>query len=402
MKNVQSDFPLLQQTIDGHSVRYCDNASTTQKPTAVLHALNQFYTTYNSNIHRGIYLYGEMATEAYEHSRTTIAHFLHAHSAANIIFTRGTTEGINAVATAWARSVLRPGDEIVITALEHHTNLLPWQQLIKTNGIVLKVIPVHSNGSLDMTMAEQLITKRTKLVATTHISNAIGTHVDIKILQKYARTVGARILIDAAQSATHMVVNIQDMDPDFLVFSGHKMCGPTGIGILYIKQDLCEQMDPYQFGGGMVFSAGDANTQWLPAPHKFEAGTPPIAQAIGLAAAVEYLQQQCTQQQLQQHTASLCSRLIKGLSAISAIRILGDVEQLSARGHLVSFVHQKFHAHDIAAYLGTKGICVRAGHHCAQPLAHVLQYHASVRVSFYLYNTLEDVDAILTHLAYLE
>jgi cysteine desulfurase/selenocysteine lyase len=398
MKHMRNDFPLLQSTIHGYPLYYCDNASTTQKPMVVLDALHHFYTTSYANTYRGVYPHGEMATQQYEDARAIVARFLNAQNEAEIIFTRGTTDGINFIATAWARATLKPGDEIVVTMLEHHANFLPWQQLIKMNGIVLKIVPVHEDGTLDMYAAQQLITARTKLVAVTHISNAIGMRVDVDCIRTYARAVGALLLIDAAQSAPHMLVDVARMDPDFLVFSGHKLCGPTGIGVLYIKQALHEQIEPYQWGGGMVLSVGNTTSQWLASPHKFEAGTPPIAQAIGLGAAMQYLQNNINSVTLQRHTASLCTRLIDALSAMPFIRILGNTALLKTHGHLVSFVHKHMHAHDCATYLGQKGICVRAGHHCAQPLAFALTYVASVRVSFYLYNTVEDVDALIEQL----
>jgi cysteine desulfurase / selenocysteine lyase len=402
MKQIKKDFPLLQQSINGHPIIYCDNASTTQKPRAMLDAVDHFYTTSYANTYRGIYPLGEIATEQYEEARTRVASFIHARSASEIIFTSGTTAGINFIATMLARTLLKPGDEIVITALEHHANLLPWQQLMRLCGIRLSVIPVLPDGMLDMDAAESLITTRTKLVAITHCSNALGTHVDLSLIGQLARAVGAFFLVDAAQSVPHMLVNIQNIDPDFLVFSGHKMCAPTGIGVLYIKQELHDQIEPYQFGGGMVFSVNTQTSQWLAAPHKFEAGTPPIAQAIGLGAAIQYLQSATSPAALHAHTALLCTRLIDGLAQIPAIRILGNVEHLKKYGHLVSFVHDTIHAHDIAAYLGQYGICVRAGHHCAQPLAATLTYVATVRVSFYIYNTTDDVDTLLKQLHRLQ
>jgi cysteine desulfurase/selenocysteine lyase len=402
MKDVRSDFPILMELVNGYPLVYCDNASTTHKPYAMLDAVRDFYTKNYANTYRGIYPHGEMATQLYEDARQTVAHFLNARSANEIIFTSGTTEGINFVATAWARATLKPGDEIIITALEHHANWLPWQSLIKTNGVVLKIIPLRSDGSLDMYAAERLITSRTQLVAVTQVSNAIPIDVPLALLSTYARAVGARLLIDAAQSVPHMMVDVQKMNPDFLVFSGHKMGGPTGIGVLYIASELHDILQPYQFGGGMVFNVGQTSSQWLTSPHKFEAGTPPIAQAIGLGAAIHYLQKTTSPVELQAHTAQLCKRLIEGLSLLPDIRILGNIGYAQSKGHLVSFVHATIHAHDLAAYLGQWGICVRAGHHCAQPLATVLGYAASVRVSFYLYNTSDDVDALLKQLAALQ
>lgn len=382
------DFPLLMNRPE---LRYFDNASTTQKPQVVLDALTHFYTYENANTYRGIYELGELATERYESARTTVAQFINAAHASEIIFTRGATEGINAVCDGWARRTLKPGDEMVITELEHHANWLPWQRLAHECGIKIRVIPVLGDGTLDMGVAQELITSKTKLLAITWISNAIGTHVPIALLAEHAHAVGAKILMDAAQAVAHVLIDVQKMPVDFLVFSGHKIGGPTGVGVLYIKKELHDVFEPYQLGGGMVLEVSN-NPRWLPAPHKFEAGTPPIAQAIGLASALKYVRMHVDYNALQVHEAALCARLIERLSCHASIRILGPVDQLTQNGHLVSFAVDSVHAHDVAAYLGTYNICVRAGHHCAQPLAKALGYDASVRVSFYAYNMHEEVD----------
>lgn len=385
----RSDFPLLTHK----KIHYLDNASTTQKPQVVLDALNHFYTYENANTYRGIYELGELATERYEEARNTVAQFLNVQNSAEIIFTRGTTDGINAVADGWARKKLQASDEVVITQLEHHANWLPWQRLSEECGFIIKVIPVYADGSLDMDAAADLITSKTRLVATTWTSNAIGTHVPVAELVKCAHAVGAKILIDAAQVVAHAPINIRTLNPDFLVFSGHKIGGPTGVGVLYVNHALHDQMEPYQVGGGMVLQVGNPST-WLPAPHKFEAGTPPIAQAIGLAAAIRYFQQHVDYSVLQKHEAALCARLIQRLQKHSCVRILGPINVLLQQGHLVSFVIDGIHAHDAAAYFAQKGVCVRAGHHCAQPLAQALGYVASIRASFYAYNTNDDVDIL--------
>lgn len=386
----RSDFPLLMQQPNLH---YLDNASTAQKPQMMLDALHCFYTHENANTYRGIYELGELATERYEAARTTIAQFLNAADSSEIIFTRGTTDGINAIADGWARRMLRSGDEIVITQLEHHSNWLPWQRLAREIGVVIKVIPVDAEGALDMTAAQQLITPRTRLVATTWSSNAIGTQVPVAELCAYARAVGANILIDAAQAVAHVPIDVQQLKPDFLVFSGHKIGGPTGIGVLYIARALHDQIEPYQLGGGMVRTITEPPV-WLPAPHKFEAGTPPIAQAIGLGAAITYFKTTIDYDQLRAHEAALCKRLMSRFEMHAAIRILGSREALKKSGHLVSFVINGIHAHDAAAYLGQCNICVRAGHFCAQPIAQALNYDAAIRASFYGYTTSADIDAL--------
>lgn len=399
-RHLHKDFPILLHTQNGKPYVYFDNASTTHKPQAVLDALMAFYTTSNANVHRGIYTLANSATEQYERARATVAAFIGAH-ASEIVFTSGATHGINLVAHAWAMEHMRAGDVILISQLEHHANILPWQEVAQKTGALLHYIPVLSDGTVDENSLDVLINDRVKLVAITHLSNVLGTHVPVEMIIKKARAVGATIFIDAAQSAPHGLVNIAQLQPDFLVFSGHKMLGPTGIGVLYINKKMHKQMEPYQRGGGMVFAVDQQSATWAQAPHMFEAGTPPIAQAIGLGAAIEYMQRTIDFAQLHTHHAQLCTRLIEGLVTLPGIRILGPVPFLKQYGHMVSFVVEGIHAHDVAAYLCAQGIFVRAGHHCAQPLANQLQYDASVRVSFYFYNTLEQVDLLLTALGAL-
>lgn len=394
MKQIRKDFPLLNKKINNKDLIYFDNAATSQKPQEVINAVTHFYESQNSTIHRAVYAFGEQATTLYEQARATVAEFINADQH-EIVFTKGTTEGINAVAAGWALEHLKQSDEILLTQMEHHANLLPWQQVAKKTGAVLKFIPVLSDGTLDMSSLDQLITKKTKLVSCVHVSNALGTHNDIEAIIAKAHTVGAKVLIDAAQSVAHQKIDVKKIKCDFLVFSGHKMLGPTGIGILYIKKDLHDKMQPYEFGGGMVYEVDYTSASWLKAPHKFEAGTPPIAQAIGLAAAIKYIQKNSNFELLQKHEAKLCSTLIDGLQKNKKITILGPVEQLKTHGHLVSFVVKGMHAHDVATYLSNYGICVRAGHHCAQPLVKLMGIQASVRASFYAYNTLEEVEKFL-------
>lgn len=394
METRRADFPILQQKINDKPLCYLDNASTSQKPQAVIDALVDFYTTKNANIYRGAHFFSEQATQLYEQTRMRVAQFIGARDASEIIFTSGCTEGINFVATAWAMQHINAGDEIVITGLEHHANMVPWQRVAAEKKAVLKVIPVHPDGSLIMDHLGDIITHRTKLVACVHVSNALGTHVDVARITMQAKQVGALVLIDAAQSVAHQRINVVDLDCDFLVFSGHKMLAPTGVGVLYIKQELHDQVQPYQYGGGMVFEVDYQKSTYLKAPHKFEAGTPPIAQVIGLGAAVNYLSQ-IDFEQLRVHEAQLCAQLIGGLSLIDEVRILGPVEQLKKMGHLVSFVVENIHAHDVAAYLSQEGICVRAGDYCAQPLFKKMHLSGSVRASFYVYNTAQEVDRLI-------
>lgn len=393
-KKLRSDFPILSQKINGYSLVPCDNASTTHKPQSVIDTLVAFYSTTNANIYRGIHSFAEQATHMYEQARKKVAHFIGA-SPQEIIFTSGATSGINFVVAAWGDTHIKAGDEIVLTELEHHANLLPWQRLAQKKGAILKFIPIFPDGSLDLSQLDSIITSKTKMVSIIHVSNAVGTHVDVAAIIARAQSVGARVLIDAAQSVPHQKINVHDMNCDFLVFSGHKLLGPTGIGVLYIKKDMHDTLSAYEVGGGMVEDVHYHDAALKSAPYAFEAGTPPIAQAIGLGAAIDYLENNINFDELILHEAQLCSRLIDGLSTIKQVKILGPVEELKKRGHLVSFFVEGCHSHDVAAFLDSQGISVRAGHHCAQPFAKKIGYDASVRVSFYFYNTFEDVDRII-------
>ncbi len=394
MRDIRKDFPILEKKINNHQLVYLDNAATSQKPQAVIDAVSNFYAHNNANIHRSVYEFGEEVTTLYENARAKVAQFIKADPN-EVIFTAGTTAGINLVASSWAHEHIKQGDEILISQMEHHSNMIPWQQVAKKNGATLKYIPALPNGTLDYKALDSLLTQKTKLVAVTHISNALGTRNDITRIIAAAHAVGARVLIDAAQSAPHEALDVKKLNCDFLAFSGHKMLGPTGIGVLYIKKELHEQMQPYQFGGGMVYEADLYNASWQKAPHKFEAGTPPIAQAIGLAAAIDYIQKHIPFDQLQKHEASLCAQLIDGFSSMKKVTILGPIQDLKKSGHLVSFTIDGMHPHDIAAQLSKKGICVRAGNHCAQPLAKLMNIPGSVRASFYLYNTAQEVEQLL-------
>ena len=394
-KHLRNHFPMLQQTLHGHPLTYFDNASTTHKPKQVLDAIMQCYTTSYANIYRGVHTFAEQATQQYEDARAKVAQFIGADDASEIVFTSGCTEGINFIVNTWGMQNIKAGDVIVVTEMEHHANLLPWQRLAQQKGAQLSFIPVTSDGVLDLSNLDAIITLHTKLVSFVDVSNALGTHNDGITIIKRAQAVGAKILIDAAQSVPHKKVNVSTVGADFLVFSGHKMLAPTGIGVLYINKNLHNEIEPYQLGGGIVFEADWQTASWLQAPQKFEAGTPPIAQAIGLGAAIDYINTYVDFDILRQHEAELCSRLIDGLSRFPSIKIIGPISQLKKHGHIVSFVIDGVHAHDVAAFLDTKGICVRAGHHCAQPLAKKLGYAASVRASFYCYNTMQEVDLLV-------
>jgi len=389
-KNIRNDFPIFKQKINGHDLIYFDNAATTQKPQQVLDALINFYTTTNANIARTICTMGEQATQMYEDARAKVAKFIGADPT-EIVFTRNSTEGINLIASTWGECDIEDGDEILITQMEHHSNIVPWQMLAYRKNAKLKFIPVLSDGTLDISKLSSLITSRTKLVSVVHVSNVLGVHNPIQEIINAAHEANAMVIIDAAQSVAHQPIDVAKMDCDFLVFSGHKLLAPTGIGVLYIKKDLHDYIPPYQVGGGMVESVDFDQASWRDMPHKLEAGTPAIAQAIALGAAIDYIKLNIDWSQLRTHEAALTTALIDGLSTIASVTMLGPIEQLKKVGHIVSFTVEGMHAHDVAAYLDSYGICVRAGHHCAQPLAKILGIEASVRVSFYAYNTLDEV-----------
>ncbi|MFI5332627.1 MAG: aminotransferase class V-fold PLP-dependent enzyme [Candidatus Babeliales bacterium] len=391
MDHLRNDFPLFKFD---KSLIYFDNAATTQKPQIVIDALVDVYARHNANVGRGVYALSEQATKAYENARAIVAAFIGAH-AHEIVFTRNTTESINLVACTWARHNLGADDEILITELEHHSNILPWQLIARAAGARLVVLPVTDQGQLRLDLLDTLVTPKTKLIAITHVSNALGSHTDVARIKQAAARVGARMLIDAAQSIAHQQISVVDLGCDFLAFSGHKLLGPTGIGVLYINEKLHDGFPPYQVGGGMIYEADFTHATFLPLPHRLEAGTPSIAQAIALGVAITYIKDHIDFTHLRAHEAALCTQLIEGLQNLAGVTILGPVEELKERGHLVSFSVAGIHPHDVAAYLDTKGICVRAGHHCAQPLAKRLGLDASVRVSFYAYNTPGEVQKLL-------
>lgn len=393
-ESIRSDFPIFEQRIHKYPLIYFDNAASTQKPYQVIQAMSDFYLHEYASVHRGIYPLAEQATKRYEDARVRIAHFI-AADPQECIFTSGTTHGINLIAHAWGKTHIHEGDEIVLTEREHHSLLLPLQQLAFERKARLKFIPVTSSGLLDMRAVSSLITSRTKLVAVSTVSNVTGESIDLAVIVQSAKKVGARILVDAAQSIAHEKTDVKKWDVDFLVFSAHKILGPTGIGCLYIKKEVQDEVPPFHFGGAMVYHAEYAHAQWRKGPHKFEAGTPAIAQAIGFAAALEYIENKIDFEQLQQLESSLCARLIAGLVNIPSITILGDSEQLAKNGHLVSFAIAGIHAHDAAAYLANHGICVRAGNLCAQPFTQKLGIESALRISFYAYNTSAEVDFTL-------
>ncbi len=390
MNNLKKDFPLL----DSSNLIYFDNAATVHKPQSVIDTITRFYQKEYAMVHRSIYHLAEEATERFEGTRNKVASFIGALPE-EIIFTQGTTHGINFVATAWALKNIKAGDTIVLTELEHHSNLIPWQQVAQHTGAQLVFIPCNPDGILQMELLPTLITDRTKLVSVVHTSHVLGVHNDIKTISNAARAVGALVLIDAAQSIGHQAITVTEFDADFLVFSGHKIGGPTGIGVLYIKKSTQPSVPPYQFGGGMVFSAGYDEATWNKAPYKYEAGTPPIAQVIGLGAAIDYINSHINFDTLRSHEAALCTRAIQGLQQIPDVTVLGPLKQLQEKGHLISFVVKGHHHHDVGAFLNSHNIAVRTGHFCAQPVARKFKLDGAIRISFFAYNTLEEVGCFI-------
>lgn len=391
-------FPLLSHHKD---LIYLDQAATSQKPHAVIHELSHYYSYDNAPIYRSTYRLAEEATQKFEQARGVIARFIGA-DADELIFVSNATAGINFIAESWGRAHINAGDEIVLTELEHHANLLPWQRLVQEKGAVLKFIPVDVAGILHYELIDKVITSKTKLVSFLDVSNALGVSVDISPLVKAARAVGARILIDACQSVAHRRISVKDYDCDFLVFSSHKMCGPTGIGGLYIKKAVQPEVPPYQVGGGMVHEAQYHEVQYLKPPRCYEAGTPPVAQAVGLARACTFLEPYMIDGALHKHSNKLVRYALEKLEHIPHVKIIGPIEQLKQYATLFSFIHTAYHAHDVGAYLAHHTIAVRTGHYCAQPLAKKLGIDASVRVSFFGYNTVHEVDTLVACLEKLQ
>ncbi len=387
---LKSEFPILHQDINGHPLVYLDNAATTQKPRSVIEAVKRYYEWDNANVHRGVHTLGSRATDAYEGAREKVARFINAPASRQVIFTRGTTTALNIVASGYARQTLREGDEIVITPMEHHSNLIPWQQAAKATGATLKYIPLQPDGTITLEDVEATVTERTKIVSITYISNVLGTINPIAKIAEIAHRKGAIIVVDGAQSTPHIKVDVQALDVDFYAFSGHKMCAPTGIGALYGKAQLLERMEPVEFGGEMIDFVELQDSTWKELPWKFEGGTPIIAGAVGLGAAIDFLEQ-IGLHNIDQHEKKLTRYAMERLSNIDGLTIYGPREE---RAGLVTFNLGDVHPHDVATVLDTEGIAVRAGHHCCQPLMRWLKVSATARASFYLYNTEQDVDRL--------
>ncbi|NGP45106.1 cysteine desulfurase [Bacillaceae bacterium SIJ1] len=391
ISRIREFFPILDQAINSYPLAYLDSAASAQKPIQVIEALKHYYEQDNANVHRGVHTLGSRATEAYEGARIKVAQFIHAKRTEEVIFTRGTTSSINLVASSYVREICKEGDEIVVSAMEHHSNLLPWQQAAKATGAVLKYIPLQADGTFSIEAVENTITDRTKIVSVSHMSNVLGIVNPVKQIATIAHKHGAVVMVDGAQSIAHLKVDVQELDCDFYVFSGHKMCGPTGIGVLYGKKTYLEQMEPIEFGGEMIADVGLYDASWKELPWKFEGGTPMIAGAIGLGVAIDFLEQ-IGLDVIEAHDKQLTRYAVEQMKQIEHLTMYGPVE---GRVGLVTFNVGKIHPHDLATVLDMYGVAIRAGHHCCQPLMRHLGASATARASFYLYNTEGEVDQFL-------
>jgi cysteine desulfurase/selenocysteine lyase len=390
VERVRQDFPLLQQQVRGKPLVYLDNAATSQKPQSVIDAVTRFYTSENANIHRGVHYLSERATDAYDQVREKVARFLNARSSREIIFTRGTTEGINLVAQSYGRLALKAGDDIVITAMEHHSNIVPWQLVCEQTGASLRAAPFNDAGELDVDAFERLLTDRTRLVSVVHVSNALGTVNPVKRLIALAHDRGIPVLLDGAQSAPHLGVDVQELDCDFFAFSGHKLFGPTGVGVLFGRESLLERMPPYQGGGDMIATVTLERSTWAPLPAKFEAGTPMIAQVMGLGAALDYVMD-LGFERISTWEQQLLSYATERVIGIEGLKLIGTAEH---KASILGFTLKGVHPHDIGAILDDSGVAIRAGHHCAQPVMRHFGIPATARASFAFYNTRDEADIL--------
>jgi cysteine desulfurase/selenocysteine lyase len=390
LEQIRSDFPILSRTVHGKPLVYLDNAATTQKPRSVIDAISDYYSRCNANVHRGVHRLAQEATEAYEQSRDRVARWINASDAREVVFVRGTTEGINLVAESYGRSTLQHGDEILLTQMEHHSNIVPWQLLARATGATLRVIPIDDHGQLELDRVSEMITGRTRIVAMVHISNSLGTINDVRQIADLAHKAGAVLVVDGAQGLPHQRVDMQALGCDFYAFSGHKMYGPMGIGALWGRAELLDDMPPYQGGGEMIKSVTFDETIYNDLPHKFEAGTPNVAGAVGLAAAVDYLEQ-VDIEQVQAREQALLARATEALEGIPEVRLIGTADRKTS---VVSFTIEGIHPHDIGTVLDNDGIAVRTGHHCTQPVMERYGIPATTRASIGLYNTPEEIDML--------
>ncbi|HDY85737.1 hypothetical protein LCGC14_0800130 [marine sediment metagenome] len=388
---IRKDFPILHQQVNGHPLVYLDNAASSQKPNQVIDAVSDYYRQDNANVHRGVHRLSQRATDSYEGARDKVRGFLNAQSDKEIIFVRGATEAVNLVAQSFVRPQLQAGDEILISHMEHHANIVPWQILCEQTGAKLNVIPMTMAGELDLSTFDELLTSKTKIMAIGHVSNALGTINPIKEMIAKAHAKNIPVLVDGAQAVPHMIVDVQDLDCDFYVFSGHKMFAPTGIGALYGKQALLEAMPPWQGGGDMILSVSFAHTQYNELPYKFEAGTPNISGAIGLGAAIDYMNGLGIAN-LAAHEHALLVAATEKVSALSGVRIIGTAAQ---KASVLSFMIEGVHPHDVGTIFDQQGVAIRTGHHCAQPVMQFFGIPATARASFAFYNTFEEIDALV-------
>jgi cysteine desulfurase/selenocysteine lyase len=389
---VRRDFPILQQLVNGKPLIYLDSTASSQKPNCVIEAMSQYYREYNANVHRGIYQISERASEAYETARKKVARFINARSWREVIFTRNATESINLVAFTWGNANLKPGDVIITTEMEHHANLVPWQQLAARTGATVKYIPVDEHGYLDMSTFESWLNPQVKLVSLTQMSNVLGTVTPVGDIVQKAHAIGAKVLLDGAQAVPHMPTDVQAFECDFLAFSSHKMLGPTGLGVLWARREILAEMPPFMTGGDMIKKVTYEGSEWNDLPWKFEAGTPAIAEAIGLGCAVDYLSQ-LGMHNVRVHEIELTTYAFERLAQVEGIRIYGPLNP-TERGGAIAFTLGNIHPHDIAAVLDSEGICIRAGHHCAMPLHNKFDLTATARASFYVYNLPQEVDRL--------
>ncbi|MQG17593.1 MAG: cysteine desulfurase [SAR202 cluster bacterium] len=391
VEEIRKDFPILSQKVNGKPLVYLDNGATTQKPLTVINAISDYYKEYNSNIHRGVHALSQFATDKYEESRGKVRAFINAGAEEEIIFVRGTTEAINLVAESYGRSNLSSGDDVIISTMEHHSNIVPWQMICDNTGATLKVIPIDDNGVLLLDEYERMLSSNTKIVSIVHQSNTLGTINPVRMMTEMAHDKGAVVLVDGAQSAPHLAVDVQEIGCDFFAFSGHKVCGPTGVGILYGKKDILENMKPYQGGGDMIRSVSFEHTTYNDLPYKFEAGTPNIAGGIGLGVALDYLVS-LGMSNIAAYEKELLLYARQQLTGMAGLRIIGNAEQF---GGVVSFVMESAHPHDIGTILDTEGVAIRTGHHCTQPLMDRFNIPATARASVSFYNTKSDIDALI-------
>ncbi len=394
VEKIREDFPILKKIVHNKNLVYLDNAATTQKPNYVIDKVNKYYSTMNANIHRGVHALSQEATEAFEGARIQIKQFINALGKNQIIFTRGTTEAINLVASSYGRANIKDGDEVIISHMEHHSNIVPWQLLCKEKNAILRVIPVNDEGELIYEEFEKMVNERTKFISIVYVSNSLGTINPVKDIIKYAHQFNIPVLVDAAQAVNHLKVDVQDLDCDFLAFSGHKIYGPTGIGALYGKVELLESMPPYMGGGDMISKVTFEETTFNELPHKFEAGTPDIAGAIGLGAAIEYVNN-IGMEIIREHEHSLLEYATEQIARVPGLRIIGTAKEKTS---VLSFVLENIHPHDIGTFLDFEGVAIRTGHHCTQPLMQRFSIPATSRASFGMYNTKEEIDVLVSGL----